>query len=197
MRWAAGEEFDTSPKRIKTPACAVRAAMLVCCACACACPAPVSLSPLIISSAIPFHPPLRSLSSPRGRHLYPSLGCSRGGSALSRRERNRWGRQAIGPPPPSTIGCSSVADPGGHRASLPWFSEPGGILALQAKEPVCQWARKAVPFGCLRAPSEFRRAPSASGFVGAIDSSRRSQRKSSGLLRSRLATSFVDGKREQ
>jgi hypothetical protein len=77
VRWAAGEEFDTSPKRIKTPACAARGAVLVCSVCV-----SLSLSPLIISSAIPF-----ALPSPRGRHssffIHPSAAPGATGQQLS------------------------------------------------------------------------------------------------------------------
>jgi hypothetical protein len=100
--------FDTSPKRI--PACAARGAVLVCSAC-------VSL---IISSANPF-----ALPSPRGRHssffIHPSAAPGATGQQLSThhaREKTAGGREVENPPPPSTIGFSSVADPVGrhHRA---------------------------------------------------------------------------------
>jgi hypothetical protein len=71
-----------------------------------------------------FSDPLRSPLSARAPQLllYPSLGCSRGnGSATqhthqARARENSWVGE--NPPPQSTIGCSSVADPLGrhHRA---------------------------------------------------------------------------------
>jgi hypothetical protein len=91
---------------------------------------------LIISSANPVgpsHPP-PSLSPLRTGAIFIHLRCSRCGSVGA---RGTGGEEAVGPPPPpSTIGCSSLAGPGGHRAGQPWFGEPGGILALRAKEPV-------------------------------------------------------------
>jgi hypothetical protein len=105
-----------------------------------------------------FSEPLRSPLSARAPQLllYPSLGCSRGdGSATqhsSRARENSWGERSREPAAAVhdrlLVGCRSSGAPPPGEACLPWFSDPGGNLALQAKEPVfhfSQWFVSSLP----------------------------------------------------
>jgi hypothetical protein len=136
VRWAAGEEFDTSPKRIKTPACAARGAVLVCSVCVSLSLSPPSsflqrspsLSPLRAGATAP------SLSIPRllqGRRVSNSAH-----SSGAREKKQLGGREpAAAVHDRLLVGCRSTGAPPPGEACLPWFSDPGGKLALQAKEP--------------------------------------------------------------
>ena len=127
MRWAAGEEFDTSPKRIKTPACAVRGAVLS---------LPPSPSHHFFSEPRrPFHPP--SLLSARAPSL--SISAAPGAGQLVRGEqvgRKPSGRRRRRRRPRSAAPRLPVQGATRLAAGRPWFGEPGGILALRAKKPV-------------------------------------------------------------
>jgi hypothetical protein len=137
VRWAAGEEFDTSPKRIKTPACAARGAVLVCSVCVSLSLSPPSsflqrspsLSPLRAGATAP------SLSIPR---LLQGRRVSNSAHSSGARERKQLGGRepAAAVHDRLLVGCRSTGAPPPGEACLPWFSDPGGNLALQAKEPV-------------------------------------------------------------